>query len=254
MGLEAIQPLSLSPSNPLAGETVTAQFTIKNNSDQPITLDRLLVGVHGPNCSDWSCPNVADFPAIENRTLEPNEEFQYTQQRTFSEVGTGYFAEPTYMDAAGSWRQMGGRINFSVSPGVQVVEQLTLTPANPLINQTVTARYKVRNAGTRPITLRRLGVVARGPNCSDWTCNTGGDFPQVENVTLAPAEEYVYSQQRSFSQPGSGYLAEPAFEDSNTWWFPLPGGNRVTFTVSVVREFVRYFPLVESSSSALDAR
>jgi len=232
-GIQVIQPLSLSPVSPLAGEVITAQFAVKNMADQAITLRRLMVGVHGPNCTDWDCPNVADFPAVDNLTLQPNEEYTYSQQRFFTETGNGYFAEPLYTDANDNWYPLGGRVQFSISPGIQVVEALTLSPANPIADLTVTARYKVKNTGGRAITLRRLGVVTRGPDCTaGWDCPDVLDFPAVESLTLQPDEGFTYTRQRSFTEAGSGYLAEPAFEDPNGWWFPVPGGSRIQFSVS----------------------
>lgn len=231
-GLEMTQPVAFTPSNLVAGEPVRATFTIQNFSSQSIPLDRLLLGVHGPNCQDWDCPRVVDFAHVRNLTLQPGEAYTYDATRIFNEVGPDYLFLPHTQDYNNNWRSYGEMIRKEVNPGIEIVTPLSLHPANPNANELVTAQYTIRNAGNRLITIEGLSVIARGPNCNDWVCEGKNvDFPKVQNITLAPGEIYTYSQSRLFGTAGDGYFADAALEDTNHWWYTIPGNERVSYAV-----------------------
>jgi Leucine-rich repeat (LRR) protein len=246
-GLEMVEALSLSPANPMAGEEVQARMVIRNASQQALTLQRLLVGVHGPDCATWECSNVADFYHEENLTLQPGEEHTYTYSRVFPRPGE-YMVVPLYVDADGFWHSLETQSSFVVSPGLEVVRALSLSPSRPVAGQLVTASYDIRNSGSRAITVPILGVVARGPDCTDWNCSGWVDFPTVADITLQPGAAYTYTGQRAFDRSGTGYFAEPARADSNTWYYPIEGGSPVNFTVDAASAFcadVTQIPEVE---------
>ncbi|MGQ9555968.1 MAG: peptidoglycan DD-metalloendopeptidase family protein [Anaerolineae bacterium] len=226
--LEVIEQLSLSESSPLAGEVVRARFRVRNAGGTPLAIEQITAG--GRRGSTWA-DEWADFPSVFDITLQPGEEYVYEQERAFLREGA-HFAEPV-AKLGGQWGPVMGanRVAFTVQAGLRVVEGLNLSPSTPQQNQAVTARFVVQNAGTRSLTVRRLIAAARGPNCVDWDC-TWADFPAVaENLVLQPGEIHVYLQQRSFSQAGAGYFAEPLVE-TPTGWMGMPGGSRVIFTVA----------------------
>jgi hypothetical protein len=220
-GLEVVSPLTLTPSIPLAGEPVTAQFTLKNMGTHVVHYQRIGVGAHGPNCLDWSCNSPVDFPWLENVTVQPGQEIHFSKTRIFTEPGSDYFAQITFFGGGDFWWQTGDMSRFLVLPGIEITSPITLEPQNPSVFEPVIASYTIQNKGSRSITIRRLGVVARGPNCVDWNCERNVDFPRVDNITLLPDQSYTYVGQRIFTIPGQGYFVEPAFEDLNGWWFPL---------------------------------
>lgn len=248
-GLEVVSPLTLTPSTPLAGESVTAEFKLKNMGNHVLHYERIGVGAHGPNCQDWSCNSPVDYPWHENVTIQPGQEIIYSQMRTFIEPGSDYFAQITLFGGEDFWWQLGDIKRFLVSPGIEISTPISLTPQDPSVFEPVVASYTIQNKGSRAITIRRLGVVARGPNCVDWTCERNVDFQPVENITLLPGQDYTYLGQRSFAIPGQGYFVEPAFEDLNGWWFPicLACAQKRNFTVNPF-PFSVYLPLLQCNT------
>jgi len=116
----------------------------------------------------------------------------------------------------------------SGQPGrLRVVEALSLSTTNPQVGQSVTARFKVKNVGGQAMTLQALTAGARLG--SDWN-GVNVDFPNDNNITLQPNQEYTYQRQRSFSTVGN-YFAEPVVQINGTWG-GIEGANRVYFTVS----------------------
>ena len=227
--------IEISPTNPLAGEVVTAKVTLRNDSSATLQLANVYVAGKGPDCTNgWECQEKwADMPTIRNVQLGPGESYVYYQRRSFPLPGS-YFLQPAYQFSPQDWQTAGSRFDFRIGSGIRVVKPLALTPAAPMAGEIVQATYTVRNEGTRAILLPFLGAIARGPNCagSNWECDHYADWPWVGNVTLAPGEEYTFRSSRVFDTAGTDYWVEPHLADYNPWWLLISSGQRVTFAVS----------------------
>jgi hypothetical protein len=104
-------------------------------------------------------------------------------------------------------------MNFSVvnSPGnVTLITGLALSPASPVVNQSTTATFTVKNTGGQPITVPNFVAGARDPS------NANVDFPATSSVTLQPGAQYTYSASKSFAT-GGNYTAWPAYFDGTNW-------------------------------------
>jgi murein DD-endopeptidase MepM/ murein hydrolase activator NlpD len=240
--------ISASPlqygDNPLVGESWEVSFRITNTSYRDLQLDGVLVGVHGPYCSTWDCTNINDFPWHRNISLQRGESYVYRAKKAFNTVDDRYLMQALTLENDGTWRGHSPVLSFSVLPGIEVLQSVTLAPPTPFAGQTVKAQFIIQNVGTRPITLPWITSITRGPNCTDWNCPDGwADFPVVENLTLQPGEQYIYSQQRAFEKAGNGYFADVAFADANQWWYIAPGNDRTLFLVEPPAGRV-YLPMV----------
>jgi hypothetical protein len=81
-------------------------------------------------------------------------------------------------------------------PGrLRVIKALEMSGTNPLVWESVTASFTVKNEGGSALHLEELAAGARRGR--DWN-GAQADFPRVSNITLQPNEEYVYNQSRSF--------------------------------------------------------
>jgi hypothetical protein len=159
-------------------------------------------------------------------------EYSYQQQRPYLVEGN-YFAEPV-VKIKGAWGGIGSanRVNFTVTPGIQMVQNLSLDHNPPVRGEAVTATFKIRNASDHTISFYRLLAGSRGPDCYDLECTRNMDFPVTGSpITLQAGEEYTYSQISIFNQSGNGFLAVPVMEVMPGWWETVPGAGYTRFTV-----------------------
>ena len=100
-------------------------FTLRIESDQTITIGRLIAGGRGPNARILGCEAPAvDFPPVDNLTIKPGEECLYFKSRQLNQPGE-YFIEPVLMSTDGKW---GGikpftRISFIVADTISILNQ-----------------------------------------------------------------------------------------------------------------------------------
>lgn len=246
--LQVIGTLTLSTTSPQVDQSVTAVLKFRNVSNRVVTIERLVVGARGPGArtapnDGWGAREV-DFPARTNLVLRPGEEYEYRDSRSFDQPGD-YFAEPAYLDPAlGKWEGIPPypRVWFNVmprpittvapppppppSPGrLVLVEGLSISNTNPQVNQSVNARFRVRNDGGQPITARYLGVKGRHSSGAPY------DFHWIENLTLQPGQEYTYDVNRSFDRTGSYSLTPNWFDGAN--WRDLTFANGSTSYVTI---------------------
>jgi hypothetical protein len=93
-------PLRITPEKDTyyVGDTLTAEFTITNIGDVPITLDKLLVGGRY-NSDDGKLPN-GEFPdfTFQSETLQPNSPHQYTGTLELTHPGNYQFFIAYYIE------------------------------------------------------------------------------------------------------------------------------------------------------------
>lgn len=240
--LVVVDGVRLSPASPRVGQQVTVTFRLRNETGRTVTIRRLVAGARGPNaCAlGWNGPHV-DFPAVENLTLQPGQEYLYRQSRAFTDAGD-YFAEPAMQDMQGRW---GGlrpfpRAWFNVAdasgsvppPECLVVSGgLKLSRAVSAVGEEVEATFTLQNNSQQTVVIRRLVAAARGLGgpAQGWSA-AQADFPAVADIRLAPGQTYTYRQRRTFGRPGD-YFAEPAYLNADGKWGGIWPWPRVEFTV-----------------------
>jgi hypothetical protein len=93
-----ISPLSITPEKETyeTGETLTAQFAIRNQGAMPFTLNVLTVG---GRCNGWCMPSgCPDFPHY-SVTLQPDETYQYEGDFTLPKSGNYLFFVAYHIDS-----------------------------------------------------------------------------------------------------------------------------------------------------------
>ena len=220
--LVLIQDLSYSPSNPAVNQSINATFRVKNTGGQAITLQYL--GVQVRLNGDLNSTN-RDFNWDQNITLQPNQEYTYSSNRSIDIAGSWTFRPNFQMN--GQWSDV-HRANGTVNtvwvtvqsapppppPGNLVLTQdLAISPTSPSVNQNITATFKVKNTGGQAMTLQNLGVQVR---LNGDLNSTSRDFNWVQNLTLQPNQEYTYSSSRGIDIAGS-WTFRPNFQMNGQW-------------------------------------
>jgi hypothetical protein len=277
--LQLTEPLALSTTTAKSGEPVYATAKVKNVGDEPVSIKWLVAAGRGPDVPDWDCGTLpwsqcgGDFGGVGDLTLAPGEEYAYRELRVPSLRG-GFWAQMTYQDGRNlEWRGIEGanRVAYSVSGGeLQVVQPLTLSPANARPGQPVVASARVKNVGDGPLSMRYLTAAGRGPGVEDWDCKDVpweeciADFSSAEDLVLQPGDEYGYVGLTAGRRRGA-YFAEIAYLDLKTdqWQMGLRGSNRVRYEVAcdarcetivqLYREVLGREPIVDDFRTAYDA-
>jgi hypothetical protein len=132
-----------------------------------------------------------------------------------------------------------------------VTTPLALSPASPVVNQSTTATFTVKNTGTAAITVQSFVAAARDSSSANV------DFPASGAITLQAGQSYTYSAARSFATAG-GYTTWPSWFDG-TNWFNLASSSSFTvqsgttpgiFTVSTPMALSPASPAVNQSDTA----
>jgi hypothetical protein len=150
--LSVIEALGMSNTNLLVGESVSTSFKIKNVGGSALHLEELTAA--GRRGSDWN-GEQADFPHVQNITLQPNEEYLYQQSRSFDTAGE-YFAEPV-VKINGHWGgiENANRVSFMV-----------IAP-KPVPTPTPSISGQVTDSNEKPIADVTIFDSA-GPHSEDW--------------------------------------------------------------------------------------
>ncbi len=224
--------LKLSTNQPSSGETVSAEFTIRNNSQNTYTFNKIGVAARGPQCYNLGCGKVVDFPFQGRTTLAPGQSFTYRQQRQFSANGD-YFAQLAFQLPTGAWYSMNSSANFKVqggsANGVQIVAPIKLDTTHNRVNDIFYATFTLHNPTNRAVTYKQIGVGVRGPNCGQaFTCGAIADFPADKNVTIPANGSYTSRNWQQLAKAGSYTMQVAVLNSSHRWEFL---GEKSTFNV-----------------------
>ena len=217
--------VTFSPTSPVIGQPVTANFTITNNSSKSIEIGRPILVTRDPNKAN------VDFPIDSIITILPNSTYTYSKTRIFSTVGDySYFI--SNLSSNNTWN-----INYpkssdnnifrsgtlQVRDNPLITTSVTFSPASPTIDQTITANFTIANASTEPVTINRPIVVMRDPN------GTNVDFSVDEIITIPANSTYTYSKTRAFIMPGAYKYYISNLSGENTWniGYPKSSSNNI---------------------------
>jgi hypothetical protein len=132
----------------VAGNAVTASFTIKNDGGTKADVSTLLLGARDANGAN------VDFPAVGPLTIEPGATYTYQQLRTITTTGSLVFWPAAY--TGGNWTELSlrqtvtvyapcapptGQVTYNYFPPAQTIDGptgLTTVPAGR-IHQTAWA-------------------------------------------------------------------------------------------------------------------
>lgn len=217
--ISVASPLTITPSNPVAGEPVTLSATVRNNEDQPLRIDALGIPVryYGQYNYDvaWTTAS-SSLGAGASQVLS----------------GTTTFDKPGPYTAWVSWNASGQYTTLSPiesrtvnAPSPDFTMTYLETPnTSPAVGEDVVVKFKLKNNLSVPLTLSAVGVVGRygnpynGPN---------RDFGWVGPETFAAGQEKSYTTFVSTVSKTDNFYAwvainyNGAYTHYNNWGFVL---------------------------------
>jgi hypothetical protein len=222
-------------TSPTSGASLSGTITLSATASDPS-------GIAGVQ---FLVDNVA--VGAEVTTSPYNMSFDTT---TVSNAAHTFTARARNTGNATATSSISATVSNNTSAQLTLTSALALSPASPLVNQTTTATFTVKNTGTAAITVQSFVAAARDSS------NANVDFPASAAVTLQAGQSYTYSASRSFATAG-GYTTWPSWFDG-TNWFNLAASSNFTvqqagpgvFTVTTAMALSPVSPAVNQSDTA----
>lgn len=214
--------------------TLTAQFTIKNNSAQRQDIGTMAIATRDQNGANF------DFGS-QHIVLDPWQTYIYQATRTLSTEGQYSFSIVNYRDGAGWSNTYPDSLNAAYPRSVNnaIVENMptvTSAPAfdntNLHIGQSTTARMTItNNSALYPVNLGYFGLGVGSPS------GKNADLPFDTVTSLAPGATYNYAKTFTPTETGTYNARVSSTGDGGQTWsetlYPAavsPANNRVGVT------------------------
>jgi hypothetical protein len=189
--------ISLSPSQPVAGQPVTIQMSIRNDSSMPVNIGMLVVAARDPKGGN------IDYPGDSDLTIPANTTYTYSKTRTLETAGDYNFFIANLKDSKWSFdypksisQSIVRKLTVAVKDNPILVEGISLQPENPVRNQDVTATIKLRNDSSAAVSAGMIVIAARDSQGNNV------DFPADPDLIVPANSTLTYSKTRKFTNSG----------------------------------------------------
>lgn len=183
------------------GDTVTATYVVENTATYDVYVGGL--GVCGRINGQFY-----DFGFIHHNSIPAGGTKTISFSKKLDTAGTLNVFLCSYYEGIGGWASdrypydsaspLPRQATLTVADNPLIFSGIVLGPANPGIQQPVTAYITVKNASEVAINIGSMVVAARDP------LGRNVDFPIVNDVVIpANGGTYSYSQSRVFTSPGN---------------------------------------------------
>lgn len=214
--------------------TITATFTIKNNSAQRQDLGTMAIQTRDQNGGNF------DFGS-QSVVLDPWQTYTYQATTTLSAEGQYTFSILNYRTGTGWSNDYPSSINsYPRTVSNAIVENMPTVTAAPAfdntnlhVGQSTTARMTItNNSALYPVNLGYFGLAMGSPS------GKNADFPFDTVTNLAPGATYNYAKTFTPAETGTYSARVSSTGDSGQTWsetlYPAavsPANNRVSVTV-----------------------
>lgn len=224
-------PLTLSPNNPVPGQSVTLSSTIRNNEDQPIQIEAVGIPIR--------------FYGVYNYDVA------WTGPITIAAGGSQSISGSIIFDKPGpytAWTSVKIGDTYSSVSNVEQRNLTTPTPSfiltytqlpntTPAVGEDISIGFKLRNNLPVPITINSIGTAGRYSN------GANGDFGWTGPQTFSANEEKTYTMTTTIGNLG-------AFR---TWVALLHNGSYVQYSNYGVTMQARAPNLTMSSALSINS-
>jgi hypothetical protein len=235
--------LTLSKTDLMIGESVSASYEINNNANYDIYAGGF--GICARLNGEWF-----DFGFSPNRTISANSSIAISFSRQLTQSGNLQVYICSYNASMGGWlndlypynSQLGVVRNMSINikDNPLITSGISISPTQPSIGQPVTATMKITNSSPNPVPIGLMVIAARiyGYNV---------DFSPDPNVIIGANSTYTYSKTQTFYTPGNYTFFISNFRN-NVWsnHYPKSADNLANKSMSIN---IKDNPLITSGIS-----
>jgi hypothetical protein len=228
--LRMVSPISTTPVNPKAGDTITVSYTVRNFRNSTLSYQNSLIQcrVNSISNCDPSWSGATSLAQGQERTLT------YT---IVAGTGGDYTLTP-YALIDGVWYRIGVGAepsysnNKSISvPDIRITSPISTTPSSPMPGESLLVRFSVKNFGTKNTTLSTSIIQCRFEITSNCDSSLGG------SLTLAPNGQSTFSYWINPADDGN-YSLIPFYRLNGNWYnyrtIPTVNDN-IEFSVADLR-------------------
>jgi hypothetical protein len=237
-----VTPVTLTPNNPIAGESVGVSFTVRNFGTQVAYLQTSVIQCRRDTSNNCDSNYGGSLP------LSPGE------QRTFSygisALSAGSHRFIPYFMQGNNWYRYGygivgtDTINRDV-PDIRFTGPITTSPAQPIPGQPMTVNYTVQNYGSQAATLQGAILQCR------FNTNTNCDPADSGPITINAGAQKIFSITIPPVKAGR-YVMTPYFMLNNAWYHyngTATGGHLIQVDVPAYVADMRLTGNITSSPS-----
>jgi hypothetical protein len=210
-----VQGLTLDNMTPRAGDTVTGNFQVRNNSLQSVTVNKSLCYiVRGPSNTNY------DLGCLSVGTMTAGQTLTFSASRKINDAGqyNGFFAMYDGANWYNNWtfaKATGTEpttLQFTAKSTPTLTQGLTISSPTSTVGSTVTGTFKVKNSSASAVTVnKKLCYIVRGPN------STNNDFGCLDVGTINPGQELTFTGNRTITLAGQ-YNGFFAMYDGANWY------------------------------------
>lgn len=218
-----ISSFSISPTNPVVGEEVTATVGVTNLSNANISINTFGVAVR-INPKDGFLPK--DF-AYTSLNLQANQPTTLTYKQVFN--NWAYYETFITYYYGGKWyypmnnNGVSGMLSFTTHlPDIRITSNIVIDSVSPIMGQTIGGYFTAKSFDSRPVNLT-MGIASRYDNQNK-------DF-EWKNITFQPGESKQYSATRTADAVGNHWAWISVHSPLGYWYTPsLADGATISST------------------------
>lgn len=201
-------PITISPAQPVAGQTITVSYTVKNFGSTAINFDAsvLQCRFNTTGSCDSAYGNTSSIAAGASITIS---------NTTKLPVGGSYSLVPFFM-SGGVWSRYGAEPSIQnnlslIVPEMAFTSGISTSPSQPVVGQPLTVTYTIRNFSSQPAIIQDSVLQCRDQAMNSCDSAYSGPF------TLQPGEYRSYSQTITPTTDGQ-YTLIPYFLMNGSWY------------------------------------
>jgi hypothetical protein len=218
-------PITTNPVNPVAGQTVTVSYTVKNFGSTDVNYESSILQCRLNTVAN--CDSAASGPGL----IAAGASATLTNTITVQHGGN-YNLVPFFF-YGGLWSRYGvespvQNIKSLVTPNIPLTTAISVLPSQPTVGQPLTVTYIVRNNGTQSVVYQDAVLQCRDEASNNCDSATTGP------LTLAVGESRTFTQTVVPNTDGA-YVLTPYFLMNNVWYTYIASQPAITVDVPDVR-------------------